>query len=97
MRREVDHQRALEQRLAHQPEVEVLQVAEAAVDELRRAAGGAGGVVLALDEGDAVAARGGVQRAAGAGYPAADDDDVEVVGLEGGQGLVAGDHPAEVT
>ena len=38
VRRERDHELALEQRLAHEPEVEVLQVAQAAVDELARAA-----------------------------------------------------------
>ena len=41
VRRQLDQQRALEQRLAHQAEVEVLEVAQAAVDQLRRAAGGA--------------------------------------------------------
>ena len=45
VRRQLDQQRALEQRLADQPEVEVLEVAQAAVDQLRGAAGGAGGEV----------------------------------------------------
>ncbi len=39
VRRQLDHQLALEQRLADQAEVEVLQVAQAAVDHLRGAAG----------------------------------------------------------
>ena len=49
------------QRLAHQPEVEVLQVAQAAVDHLRRAARGAAREVVALDERDREPARGGVE------------------------------------
>jgi hypothetical protein len=40
VRREPDHELALEQRLAHEAEVEVLQVAQAAVDELARPARG---------------------------------------------------------
>ena len=80
VRRQVDHQLALEQRLADQPEVEVLQVAEPAVDHLRGAARGALRVVAALDQRHRVAARGGVERDAGAGDPAADHDDVELVG-----------------
>ena len=67
VRREVDQDRPLEQRLAHQAEVEVLQVAQPAVHELGRAAGGADRVVLALDQRDAVAARGRVERDARAG------------------------------
>ena len=49
VRREPDQQLALEQRLADQAEVEVLQVAEAAVDHLRGAARGAPREVVALD------------------------------------------------
>ena len=41
VRRERDHELALEQRLAHEPEVELLEVAQPAVDELARAARGA--------------------------------------------------------
>ena len=46
VRRELDHQLALEQRLANQSEVEVLEVAEAAVDHLRGPARGAHRVVV---------------------------------------------------
>jgi hypothetical protein len=74
----LDHQLALQQRLADEAEVEVLQVAETAVDHLRGAAGGADGVVAALEQGDRVAARSGVEGDAGAGDAAADDDDLEV-------------------
>ena len=49
------------QRLAHEAEVEVLQVAQAAVDHLRRAARGAAGEVVALDERDREPARGRVE------------------------------------
>jgi hypothetical protein len=92
VRRELDHQLALEQRLADQPEVEVLQVAKAAVDELARAAGGPRGVVVALQQRDAVAARGGVERNAGAGDPAADDHHVELLLAERAKRLAALDH-----
>ena len=97
VRRQLDQQRALEQRLADQPEVEVLQVAQAAVDQLRRAAGGARGEVVALHQRDAVAARGGVERHAGAGDAAADHDQVEAVALERGERVCARDHGRNVT
>jgi hypothetical protein len=79
VRREPDHELALEQRLAHEPEIEILQVAKAAVDELARAARGARGVVGLLDQRHRVPARGGVEGDAGAGDPAADDDEVEAL------------------
>ena len=79
VRGQLHHQLALEQRLADQAEVEVLQVAQAAVDHLRGAAGGADGVVAALEQRHRVAARGGVEGDAGAGDPAADDDDLEAL------------------
>ena len=97
VRREVHHQPALEQRLAHEAEVEVLQVAQAAVDELARAAGGAAGVVGLLDERDRVAARGGVERNASSGDPAADHHHVEALVLEVGECLIAADHGRYVT
>ena len=96
VRRQRDHELALEQRLADEAEVEVLQVAQAAVDELGRAARRAGGVVGALDERDAVAARGGVERDAGARDAAADDDEVERLGGERFERVGAGDHRAPV-
>ena len=92
VRRQRDHQLALEQRLAHEPEVEVLQVAQAAVDELARAARGARGVVGALEQRHAVAARGRVERDAGARDAAADDDDVELLLAQRREGLAALDH-----
>src|SRR2546423_647803 len=97
VRGELDEQLALEQRLAHEPEVEVLQVAQAAVDQLARPAARAEREVLALDERDAVAARGGVERHPGARDAAADHDDVEAIGLECGESLFARDHARYVT
>ena len=82
MRRELDHQLALQERLADQAEVEVLQVAKPAVDHLRGAARGAGGVVVALHQRHRVAARGGVQRHPRAGDPAADHDHVEALAAQ---------------
>ena len=62
VRREVDVDLALQQRLADEPEIEVLQVAQTAVDELGRARRRAAGEVVALHQRDAVPARGGVER-----------------------------------
>ena len=92
VRRELDHQLALEQRLAHEREIEVLQVAQAAVDELARAPRRARGVVGLLDQRHRVAARGGVERHAGAGDPAPDDHHVEALAAQRGDGVGAGDH-----
>ena len=94
VRREVHEQRPLEQRLADEPEVEVLEVAEAAVHELRGAARRPRGVVVTVEESHAVAARGGVESHARPRDPAADHDDVERLGLEGGQCVVPRDHVA---
>ncbi len=92
MRRQADHQLALEQRLADEAEVEVLQVAEAAMDHLRGAAGGADRVVAALQQRDRVAARGGVEGDPGAGDAAADDDHLEVLAGDLLDGAGAGQH-----
>ena len=92
--RDVD--RALQQRLAHQAQVELLQVAQPAVHQLGRAAGGAGREVGLLHQRHAVATRGGVQRHPGAGDPAADHQHVELVLGQGGDGVGAGDHPARL-
>ena len=69
-----EQQLALAQRLAHEPDVAHLEVAQPAVDELARGARGAGREVARLDEPDAQPARGGVERRARAGDPAADDE-----------------------
>ncbi len=92
MRRERDHQLALEQRLAHEREIEVLQVAESAMNELAGAARGPRGEVGALHERHAEPARGGVERHPRAGDAPADHDEIEFVLGEGRQGLGACDH-----
>ena len=75
-------QLALVQRLAHQPELELLEVAQPAVEHLRRAARGAGGEVTRLDEGDLESAGRGIERSASADHATADDDDVELLAAE---------------
>jgi hypothetical protein len=57
---------AFGQRLEHQLEVAILQVAQTAVDEFRRLAGGLTGKVATLTQGHLQAARG---RIAGNGSP----------------------------
>ena len=68
----LDQEPALVERLAHQPEVETLEVAEPPVDQLARAARGAGGEVALLDEGHGEAAGRGIESGAAAGHAAAD-------------------------
>jgi hypothetical protein len=92
MRGERDVDLPLDQRLAHQPEVEVLQVAQAAVDELGRPRRGADRVVGALHERDRVAPGGGVERDARAGDAPADHEDVERLGGKCGDGVGPGEH-----
>ena len=72
-----EQQPALLQRLADQREVEHLQVAQAAVDQLARPRGRAAGEVPLLEQPDGQATRHGVERRAGADHPAPDDQDVE--------------------
>jgi ElaB/YqjD/DUF883 family membrane-anchored ribosome-binding protein len=81
----VQQQPALAQRLAHEAELLLLEVAQPAVDQLARARRRAGREVTRLDQRHRQTARGGVERAARAGRPAADDEHVE--------GLLA--HPGE--
>ena len=92
VRGERHEQLALEQRLANQAKIEVLEVAQPAVDELARAARGARGVVGALEQGDAVAATGGVERHPGSRDPAADHGDIEALPGECFEGLCSRDH-----
>ena len=68
-----EQQRALGERLADQADVELFQVAQATVDELAGAGGGAGGEVPGLDQAYREPAGGGVQRHARAHHAAADD------------------------
>ena len=92
VRRELDQELALEQRLADQPEVEVLQIAQAAVHHLRGAAGGALSEVVALQQRHRITTRCRVERNAGAGDAAPDDDHVEGVLLDRLERVVARDH-----
>ena len=73
------------QRLVHQAELQLLQVAQAAVDQLAGPAGRAGGVVAGLDQGHPESARGGVEGGAGAGHPATDDEYVEPLAAQAAQ------------
>ena len=68
---------ALDQGLAHEAELVVLEIAQAAVDQL--AAGGRGvlGEVVLLAQQHRQAAAGGIARDAGAVDPAADDQKVD--------------------
>ena len=73
---------ALGERLAHQAELLLLEVADAAVHELRRARRRADREVAPLDQRGAQAPAGGIEGAAGTGDAAAHDDDVELLGGE---------------
>ena len=92
VRGERDEQLALDERFAHETQLELAQVAQAAVDELARAARCAAGVVVALEQCDAVAARSGIEGDAGAGDPAADHHHIEALGGERLECVGAGDH-----
>ena len=72
--------------LVHEPDLALLQVAQAAVDELGGLRRRARGEVVALDERRAKAAGGGVEGDADAGDAAADHQDVERVVGESAQG-----------
>ena len=73
-----EQQAALLQRLLDQPEVEHLEVAQAAVHQLGRARRRAGGEVALLDQPDLEPARHRVERRSDADDPAADDQHVEL-------------------
>ena len=81
-RQALGEQAPLVQRFADQAEVEALQIAQAAVDELAGPAGRAGGEVALLDQRDREAAAGGVERDTAAGDASADDQHVEELGAE---------------
>ena len=72
---------ALDERLAHQPELEVLEVAQAAVDELGAVRGGRAAEIAHLGEQHREPAAGGVRGDADAVDAAADND--EIVGHGG--------------
>ena len=74
VRRGAQQHLALDQRLAHQPELVVFEVAQAAMDQLAAARGGALGEVVLLAQEDLEAAAGGVAGDAGAVDAAADHE-----------------------
>ena len=82
MRRVAQRDLTLGQRLAYEAVLLLLQVANAAVHELRRARRRAAGKVTSLDEGGPQAAARGVERAAGPGDPPAHHHDVEFLGTQ---------------
>jgi len=79
----LEEESALLERLAHEPEVGLLEIADASVNELRRSARRATGPVPRLHHAHAQAAGDGVEGAARADDPPADDEDVEFLLLEG--------------
>ena len=80
----LEQKSALDERLPHEPEVQLLQVTDAAVHELGRPARGAAAPVAGLHEPDAQAAGDRIHGAAGSDDAAADDEDVEFLLLERG-------------
>jgi hypothetical protein len=76
-RQPADQQVTLPQGLLDELEVALLQVAEPAVDQLRRSRGRARRQVAGLDQTDPQAPRSGIERGARPGDPPADDQHVE--------------------
>ena len=77
---------ALVQRLVHQPDLALLEVAEAAVGQLRRLGRRARGQVALVDQRHAQASARRVERHAGAGDAGADDQHVEGLVLQPTEG-----------
>ena len=75
---------ALAQRLAHQRDVAMLQIAQAAVDEPAGPVGRAAADIFALDQRHPQAARGRVPRDASSINPRANDDQIEDRSRRGG-------------
>ncbi|MCY1519133.1 hypothetical protein D9M68_538730 [compost metagenome] len=73
---------AFVQRMAHQAEISLLDIAQAAVHHLRGFGGRAGGEIVLLDDGGAIASQARVQGRVDAGDAAPDDDDVEIFGFQ---------------
>ena len=67
---------ALHQCLAHQPEFEMLEIAQSAMDELGRRRGGPTGEVVHFGKEDRIAAAGSIARDAASVDAAADDENV---------------------
>jgi hypothetical protein len=69
--------RSLAQAFADESEIEMFQVPQPAVDEFCRSTGRAGGEIALFDQRDTQATQRRVEGQAGAGYSAADNQDVE--------------------
>jgi hypothetical protein len=82
VRGELGDQVTLAQRLVDQLEVTLLQVPQAAVDQLAGPARGAGGQVAGLHQGHSQAAGRGIQRGSRSGDAAPDDQHVEPFGRQ---------------
>src|SRR5690606_2903546 len=83
-------QSSFPQRLLDQAELQLLQVAQPAVDQLAGARRGTGGQVARLDEGDRQATGGGVERGPRPRDAPADDQHVETLAAQPAQ---VGDAP----
>src|SRR5680860_154342 len=84
-----EQQAALLQRFPDQPEVEHLEVAKAAVHQLRRAGGSAAGEVALLYEGGGEPAGDGVERRTRTDDTGPDHEHVQLTGLHGVEGFRA--------
>lgn len=92
VRGEFDHELALEQGFPDQADVEVLEVAQPAVDHLRRTRGGADRKVTAFEQRHRISPRGGIERDSGTGDATTDDDHLEFLAGDGLDRLLAGQH-----
>ena len=87
--RVVEQALALGQVLVDEPELPLLEVADPAVDHLGGLRRGARGEVALLDQGGAQTPAGGIERDAGTGDPAPDDQHVERLVGQAAQGVIA--------
>src|SRR5271169_1054756 len=77
MRRELQQQAALAARFMHQLELELLEIAQSAVNQFGRPAAGAAGKVARFDQYDFKATQGGVARRGRSVDSTADDGKIE--------------------
>jgi hypothetical protein len=82
MRRTFQQHLALAQRLAHQAELVIFQIAQATMDQLGAGGRGGAGEIVLLDHQDLEPAAGGVARNADAVDAAANDQEIEAVRFE---------------
>src|SRR5581483_815535 len=77
MRRDPEQDLALSQVLAHEAEIELFQIAQAAMNQARGAGGGPIPEILPLEQGDAQTAQSGIPRDPASDDAPADDDEIE--------------------